>query len=248
MVADGQLRIGTSGYQYAHWKGAFYPEALPKKRWFEHYTQHFDSVEINNTFYKLPTPETFDQWREAAPDNFEYSLKFSRYGSHIKRLKDPECTIGQFTQLADRLRPALGPILVQLPPKWKARPERLEAFLDVAGQHHRWLFEFRDPSWLNEEVFSLLRLYAAGLCIHDLLTEHPHELTTDWTCLRYHGNQYGGSYSNSFLSAEADRIAQWLASGIDVYAFFNNDADGQAPRDALALKSYVQQRLTPSTA
>lgn len=239
------FRVGTSGFQYPHWKGLFYPEDLPKKRWFDHYVQHFDCVEINNTFYKLPKPETFDQWREMAPENFEYSLKFSRYGSHIKRLKEPEDSVGNFLAAADRLGQALGPILVQLPPNWKARPERLDTFLQVAGSHHRWQFEFRDPSWLNDDVFALLSSHGAALCIHDMIADHPREITAPWTCLRFHGERDSGGYSSSTLRTVAHRIVEWLQAGIDVYAFFNNDAEGHAPRDATTLKRYVHTQLAP---
>ena len=143
---QGELRIGTSGYHYDHWKGVFYPEDLPKTEWFSYYARQFDTVEINNTFYRLPEATTFEAWRRQAPKGFCYALKFSRYGSHIVRLKKPRDTIGKFLKRADRLGEFLGPILVQLPPNWKADPERLAAFLKAAPNDYRWAVEFRDRS------------------------------------------------------------------------------------------------------
>ncbi|WP_043528186.1 DUF72 domain-containing protein [Litchfieldella xinjiangensis] len=235
----GQLRVGTSGYQYKHWRGRFYPKDLPQTRWFDFYAEHFDTVEINNTFYNLPSAETFDAWKEAAPKGFEYVLKFSRYGSHIKRLKEPENSVNTFLEVAKRLGTHLGPVLVQLPPRWKARPDRLADFLETAPGKVRWAFEFRDAEWLNEEVFSVLREHGAALCIHDMLDEHPRTLTADWVYLRYHGEHYTGSYSSAFLRQEASRILDWLAEGRDVYAYFNNDQAGHAVHNAQALRDDI---------
>jgi len=233
-------RIGTSGYQYDHWRGILYDQDLPRREWFTRYTESFDTVEINGTFYHLPEAEVFDRWREQAPEGFLYALKFSRYGSHLKRLKDAEETIEEFTNRAGRLGPTLGPILVQLPPRWRADPGRLSAFLDAAPRRYRWAVEFRDASWLRDDVFGVLRGRGAALCIHDLLDGHPREITADWVYLRFHGGRAGGSYSHQFLTAQARRIRQWLDDGLDVFAYFNNDVHGHAVRDALALRRYVR--------
>ncbi len=235
------LRIGCSGWQYRHWKGVFYPETLRQKEWFAHYAQQFDTVEINNTFYHLPEPEIFDHWREAAPEEFLYVLKFSRYGSHMKRLKDPEGPIDLFLERARRLEDRLGPILVQLPPRWKVNLPRLEGFLKAAPRRaHRWAFEFRDPSWLCEEVFSLLEKYDAALCLHDLIEDHPQRITTDWVYLRFHGGaDYSGNYESAQLEAVVERIRDYLGEGLDVFAFFNNDVAGNAPRNAAELKALL---------
>ncbi|MFP4053939.1 MAG: DUF72 domain-containing protein, partial [Phycisphaerae bacterium] len=157
MSKTGTYRIGTSGYQYDHWRGVLYEEGLPKKKWFEVFAETFDTVEINNTFYHLPEETTFDNWREAAPEGFCFVLKFSRYGSHMKKLKDPEGTIGLFLERAERLGDHLGPILVQLPPNWEPNVERLWAFLEEAPGDHRWAMEFRDARWLSDEVIHVLR-------------------------------------------------------------------------------------------
>jgi uncharacterized protein YecE (DUF72 family) len=238
-IAQGAFRVGTSGYQYDHWRGRFYPAELPKKDWFPHYAKHFDTVEINNTFYGLPAAETFDAWRRQAPEGFCYALKFSRYGSHVKRLMEPRATIKVFLQRARRLQESLGPILVQLPPNWNVNTERLESFLKAAPRSVRWACEFRDPSWLCEEVFTILQRYNAALCIHDMIENHPRRITADWVYLRFHGDRYSGSYSTQALQAQARGIKQPLGAGRDVFAYFNNDAEGFAVRNALELKRYV---------
>ena len=238
--AAGRLRVGTSGYQYDHWRGLFYPSGLAKRRWFEYYASHFDSVEINNTFYQLPGEHTFDAWRAQAPEGFCFALKFSRYGSHLKRLKQPEDSIARFLGRAGRLGATLGPILVQLPPRWSPDLERLEAFLEAAPPERRFAVEFRDPRWLCEPVYGLLRRCGAALCVHDLIEGHPREITADWVYLRFHGERYAGSYSHQFLAAAAARIRRELARRLDVYAYFNNDLGGHAVRNALDLRRYVR--------
>jgi uncharacterized protein YecE (DUF72 family) len=236
----GVLRIGTSGYHYDHWRGIFYPEDLPKAGWFVHYARNFDTVEINNTFYHLPSAAAFDAWKEQAPEGFCYALKFSRYGSHILRLKNPRDTIRRFLQRADRLGEFLGPILVQLPPNWKADPERLAAFLKVAPKDYRWALEFRDPRWLSEEVFSILKEHSSALCVHDMIDDHPRLVTAEWVYLRFHGERYSGCYSRQFLTARAVEIRRYLAEGRDVYAYFNNDAEGYAVVNAADLRRYIK--------
>ena len=236
----GTCRIGTSGYQYDHWRNVFYPEDLPKKEWFSFYAQRFDTVEINNTFYNLPKAETFDNWKKAAPEGFRYVLKFSRYGSHIKRLKDPEASIGQFMDRARHLGDTLAAVLVQVPPKWKPAPDRLAAFFAAAPSDTRWAFEVRDPRWLTDDIFNILRDNNVALCIHDIIPDHPHVTTADWVYLRFHGDHYAGSYSDEELSGTAATIKEHLAEGRDVMTFFNNDAEGYAAKNAATLKDMVR--------
>lgn len=238
---QGEIRVGTSGYQYRHWKGDFYPRDLPTSQWFDHYAGCFDTVEINNTFYNLPEPRTFDAWHEAAPPGFLFALKYSRYATHMKHLKDPAAALEPFLERAERLGRRLGPILVQLPPRWSADPGRLDAFLRAAPRRHRFAVELRDPSWLCDEVFDVLRRRQVALVIHDLLENHPALLTADWTYLRFHGRRYGGSYSPQALSGQARRIRHWRRRGHDVYAYFNNDVGGHAPRNAADLRRYVEK-------
>jgi uncharacterized protein YecE (DUF72 family) len=236
----GTFRVGTSGFHYEHWKGVFYPEDLPKSRWFSHYVRNFDTVELNNTFYRLPSASTFDAWKKQAPKNFCYALKFNRYGSHLLRLNKPRPTIGKFLSVAKRLGEFLGPVLVQLPPRWNINLPRLETFLAAAPRAVRWAVEFRDSRWLCPEVFAILERHRAALCIHDMIEDHPRTVTATWTYLRYHGEHYGGSYTPQRLAADARWIRNQLASGKDVYVYFNNDAQGYAVRNAADLK----RRLT----
>lgn len=243
-MAGCALRVGTSGYQYDHWKGVFYPEDLPKDAWFEEYARHFDTVEINNTFYHLPATATFDAWHQRAPRGFRYALKFSRYGTHMKKLKDPEASLSMFLERAERLKAFLGPILVQLPPRWTCNPERLDGFLAAAPKRHRWAVELRDPSWLCDEVYGVLREHHAALCLHDMLPEHPEVFTTDWTYLRFHGPQhtrkYQGAYSTQAIHSIAGRVRGYLDEGRGVYVYFNNDEGGHAVENALQLREHAQ--------
>ncbi len=235
----GRLRIGTSGYEYADWKGRFYPPDLARREWFSFYAATFDTVEVNASFYRLPSSEVFDRWRARAQAGFLYALKFSRYGTHLKRLLDPEQTIGLFLERAERLGPHLGPVLVQLPPRWKVDAERLDRFLQAAPRRHRWAVELRDPSWLHPDVYTVLERHRAALVVHDLLPRHPRVPTAGWTYLRFHGVAYGGSYSPQKLAAEARRIRAELGAGRDVYAYFNNDRRAAAVHDARRLRRLV---------
>lgn len=242
----GAVRIGTSGYQYAHWRGVLYPEGLPVARWLERYAERFGSLEIDSTFYRLPSAEVFAAWRRRLPPGFVCAVKMSRFATHMKHLRDPEQTLGRFAERAVALGPALGPILVQLPPRWHADPERLAAFLDARAhtplRRHRFAVEVRHPSWLDEAVYDVLARRGAALVIHDLLPAHPRVLTTDWTYLRFHGagGAIAGTYQDRELANEARWIARQLAQGRDVYAYFNNDREGHAVRDAERLARLVR--------
>ncbi|HUQ40746.1 MAG TPA: DUF72 domain-containing protein [Acidimicrobiales bacterium] len=233
----GDVRVGCSGWVYKDWRGLFYPEKLAQRRWFEFYAGHFDTVEINNTFYRLPPPSTVELWAEQAPPGFVYAMKLGQFGSHRMKLRDAASWMPNHLDRAQRLGKALGPTLVQLPPRWKANPERLDQFLTVAPREMRWAVEFREPSWLHTEVLAVLREHGAALCIHDLLADHPWELTTDWTYVRFHGpdalrQKYVGRYGPSRLEPAAARLAAWREAGCDVYAYFNNDYGGAAIADA----------------
>lgn len=236
------LHVGTSGYDYAHWEDAFYPDGLPADERFGYYADRFDTVEINNTFYGLPDRSTFRAWRDRAPEGFLYVLKFSRYGSHLKHLKDPEATIGNFLDAASGLGDTLGPILVQLPPSWNADPERLDSFLEAAPAGRRWAVELRDESWLRDDVYEILRDHGAALCVHDMLEGHPRLATAGWVYLRFHGVLAGEPYSRQYLTARAREVDEHLDVGRDVFAYFNNDPEGEAIRDAMDLRRYVRNR------
>jgi uncharacterized protein YecE (DUF72 family) len=240
----GRARIGCSGWNYRHWRGPVYPHDLPARRWFEVYRDLFDTVEVNNTFYRLPDPATFDQWADQAPAGFVYSLKLGQFGSHRMKLIDAASWLPNHVERAERLGPSLGPTLVQLPPRWRRNTDRLDEFLDAAPDHLRWAVELREPSWLHDDVFAVLARHGAALCIHDLLADHPWERTTDWTYLRFHGPNatgaaYQGRYGAEGLWWVADKIRWWVGEGYDVYAYFNNDQDGFAVADARWLRDQV---------
>ena len=234
-ASRGALRVGTSGYQYDHWRGVLYPEKLAKKRWFEHYARVFDTVEINNTFYNLPKADTFRDWRERTPAGFRYALKYSRYGSHIKRLKEPENHVPTFLERADLLGDALGPILVQLPPNFRANGQRLRAFLERLPDDHLWALELRHESWLDDEIRDLLAEHGVARVVHDELADHPVEATADFAYWRFHGPGNVG-YSEEAIDRTAELIDEQLAAGLDVYAYFNNDAEGWAVTNAERLR------------
>ncbi len=240
MSAGGErlaIRIGCSGWNYAHWRnGVFYPPRLPSRRWLDFYAQHFDTVEVNNTFYRLPPPSTVEGWAAQAPPGFRYALKLGQFGSHRMKLKDAASWLPNHLDRVERLGKAAGPTLVQLPPRWRRNPERLDEFLAVAPKRYRWAVELREGSWLHEEVYEVLRRHRAALCIHDLLADHPWELTTDWTYIRFHGAGPDGDYSPELLDLWAERIGGFLAGGADAWVYFNNDWHGFAPRNAQTLQ------------
>jgi uncharacterized protein YecE (DUF72 family) len=247
-----QARVGCSGFVYRDWRGLVYPEKLPQRRWFEHYATLFESVELNTTFYRLPPPSTVDGWAAQAPPGFLYAAKLGAFGSHRMKLRDSASWLPNHLDRVRRLGPAMGPTLVQLPPKWKRNVERLDEFLAVAtstASDIRWAVELREPSWLHDEVYEALRRHGVALCIHDLLADHPWELTTDWTYVRFHGpdalnRKYWGLYGGRRLSRPAARMAAWLQDGTDVYAYFNNDHEGHAVTDA----TWLRTRLAKATA
>ncbi len=244
MVSDapGAARVGCSGWVYDDWKGPVYPDGLPQREWLAHYASLFDTVELNATFYRLPSAAAVDGWREAVPLGFVFAAKLGAFGSHRKKLRDPEQWLPNHLARIPRLGPALGPTLVQLPPRWRRNATRLDEFLALVPGEQRWAVEVRDPSWLHDEVFDVLRRHRVALCIHDLLPGHPWELTAGWTYLRFHGpnaavRPYVGPYGPGRLRPVADRLAGWLARGVGVYAYFNNDYDGHAVHDAQWLRS-----------
>ncbi len=231
----GKLFIGTSGWVYEHWRGVFYPQELRQSEWFAFYSKHFSTVEINNTFYHLPGPQTFKNWHTQAPEGFTYALKGSRYITHMKKLKDPEEPLKLFLKRALLLKENLGPILFQLPPRWKANPERLERFVKLLPRDKRFVLEFRDRSWFTDEVYDILRNSRTALCIYHMVDyTSPLEVTAPFTYIRFHGTGtlYGGSYPGDVLKEWALCIKKFLKAGLDVYAYFNNDAHGYAVMNA----------------
>jgi uncharacterized protein YecE (DUF72 family) len=237
--------VGCSGWVYKDWRGVVYPAGLPQRDWFAYYAEQFNTVEINNTFYRLPTAKTVEHWAAQAPPGFVYSLKLGAFGSHRMKLRDAASWLPNHIDRVRGLGPALGPNLVQLPPHWRRDAGRLDEFLAAAPTDIRWAVELRDPSWLHDDVFSVLERHGAALCIHDLLPDHPWELTTSWAFVRFHGpravgDPYHGRYGGRRLWRPARRLEHWLRVGVDVYAYFNNDAEGHAVADAQWLRTKLE--------
>jgi uncharacterized protein YecE (DUF72 family) len=238
----GSARVGCSGWSYREWKGPVYDPERPARTWFAQYAERFDTVELNNSFYRLPDASTVDGWREQAPAGFVYAAKVGQFGTHRKKLKDATSWMPRHHERIERLADHLGPNLFQLPPRWKRNVERLDEALSAADPRWRWAVEVRDPSWLHDDVFEVLRRHRAALCLHDLLEGHPMVRTTDWTYLRFHGpdavrHPYQGRYGPSRLGPVAEVIGGWLDDGCDVYAYFNNDWHANAVLDATWLRA-----------
>jgi uncharacterized protein YecE (DUF72 family) len=239
-----ELNIGCSGFNYPHWRGAFYPEGLPQRRWLSHYASVFASVELNVTFYRLPSASTFEKWRLETPPDFMFSIKGSRFITHVKRLRDPEEPLERFFVAALELREKLGAVLWQLPPGFRADSQRLERFLKLLdGYPVRNTLEFREESWLGDETVSLCREHNVALCMADcpqFLIEAP--LSADFVYIRRHGRSgdYAANYDQGELAADAGRIRGYLAGGRDVFIYFNNDAMGYAPKNAWELKGMLE--------
>lgn len=234
--------IGTSGFTYPHWKGVFYPDNVPQKRWLEYYAQHFGTVELNNTFYAMPRPETCATWRARTGPDFLFAVKLNRVLTHRFRLLRAREWLDRYIDAVDHLGDKLGPVLVQLPPKWHADPQRLDDFLQLASKRLRWCLEFRDPAWLCEDVYRVLRAHGAGLVIHDLLPDHPREITADFTYLRFHGPGGKGdmAYDAPQLKEAAREIRAFLKKKLTVFAYFNNDVHGHAVQNAQSLKQLLE--------
>ena len=236
-----EVRIGCSGWNYAHWREVVYSKGLPPARWLAHYATLFDTVEVNSTFYRLPRRDAVARWVEQTPEGFLFTIKASRYLTHIKRLADPGPGVIRFYERIEPLvrSPKMGPVLWQLPGNFRRDDDRLGSALDQlpAGRH---CFEFRHASWFVPEVYELLRRHRVALVIGD----HPErpfqteELTTDWTFIRFHYGHRGrrGNYSERELEEGAGRIEAWRER-IDVYAYFNNDWHGFAVKNGRWLRS-----------
>ena len=231
--------VGTSGWQYDHWRGDFYPEKLPKRRWFEHYAQTFETVELNSSFYRQPKDATWDKWHEMAPAGFRFAVKANRFLTHIKRLKDVDGTVDRFLRGVERLEPSLGPLLYQIPPNFhndEENRQRLEHFLDILPKSHAHVIEFRHDSWHTEGVLAMLRHHNVGFCCHDMQGLHPPvAVTADVAYVRLHGRSYGGNYGPAALQTWAERVRDMERDADAIWVFFNNDLGGHAPRNAISL-------------
>jgi uncharacterized protein YecE (DUF72 family) len=237
-TATPEIRIGTSGWCYPHWRGRFYPRGLSAAGELAFYARHFGSVEINNTFYRLPERRTLAAWRDSVPRDFLFAVKASRYLTHMKKLAAPAAAVRRFFRRIEVLGGKLGPVLFQLPPRWRCDAPRLGVFLDALPGGLRYAFEFRDRSWLTEAVYDALARRNAALCIYELASfQSPARITADFAYVRLHGPAaaYRGCYSPRALTGWARRLRQWAADGLAVYCYFDNDEAGYAAHNALQL-------------
>ena len=249
MGGAGTIWIGTSGYVYRHWrKGVFYPAGLPVREELAYYASHFSTVELSNPFYRLPTAEMFDRWREVTPDHFQFAVKASRYITHVKRLRDVGDEVDRFMTRARHLGPKLGPVLFQLPPTQHLDIPRLAEFLPLLSSAQRWVIEFRHPSWHTSEVYRLLAAHEVAICIPVGGGLHPDRITTaGFTYLRMHrGSEPRGGFTPEELATWGSRVQALSSVGKDGYIYFNNDWEGFAIRDAMTFREMVgtQRRVT----
>lgn len=239
------IRIGTSGWHYAHWRGCVYPPELPASAWLAEYARRFRCVEVNNSFYRLPSAASVAAWVAQTPPGFLFAVKASRYITHLKRLASSGEALGRLLTMAEGFGIKLGPILFQLPPHWHLSLARLRELLANLPRGHRYVFELRDPSWHCEEVYVALAEANAAFCAFELAgSSSPLALTADFAYVRLHGpgEAYCGSYSQSALGAWAERLAGWAADGRDVYLFFDNDQSGYAVANAASLQAMLADR------
>lgn len=242
----GAIHIGCSGWNYRHWRDRFYPQKTPVRLWYQHYAATFSTVELNTSFYHLPKPETFEKWRDQAPPGFHYAVKAPRFITHMKKLKDCGEPIEEFISRARKLGPTIGPVLYQLPPRWLCNKERLCDFIALLPRDLTHVFEFRETSWITEEVLALLHAEGMSFCVHDM----PGSTTPRWASgpiayIRFHGGvgKYWGRYLEENLLSWTDWIVQQSSAGRDVWAYFNNDIDAHAVDDALTLRAMVGQAV-----
>jgi len=234
--------VGTSGWQYASWKRRFYPDKLPQRQWLAYFSARFPTVEVNNSFYRLPEESSFERWRRESADGFLVTVKASRYITHIKRLADPKDPVQLFWARARKLGRKLGPVLFQLPQNFKADHERLKGILKVLPKTMRPAFEFREASWDSQETYDLLGAHGAAY----VLADRPgwtigHVVTGGWSYIRFHeGRRTSPFYARSKLRRWADRIAE-LPAG-DVFVYFNNDPMGAAIKDARTMMELLEDR------
>jgi uncharacterized protein YecE (DUF72 family) len=237
-----ELHIGASGWHYKHWRGKFYPTDVAASQMLDFYVRYFKTVEINNSFYRLPSPATFARWHDRTPADFRFAVKGSRYLTHMKKLKDPAPGIEKLLSHVKPLGKKLGPILFQLPPRWHVNPERLQEFLEALPKRGHYSFELRDPTWHKAEIYQLLHQYNAAFCIYELAgVQSPLEITADFVYVRLHGpaGAYQGNYGEKILSLWAARIRQWAKDSKDVWFYFDNDQSAFAVNNALRLKKML---------
>ncbi|MBI4375390.1 MAG: DUF72 domain-containing protein [Elusimicrobia bacterium] len=240
---EGRIHVGTSGYVYGHWRGVLYPAGLSSIRWLPRYAEAFSTVELNNTFYRLPETATVSRWRSSTPADFVFCCKGSRYLTHIKRLNDARTGLNRFYGRVRYLGSKLRLVLWQLPPTLKPDHGRLESFLKAQPRDIRQAVEFRNALWYTKETCEVLERHGAAFCEHDHFRERPPELTGGWRYLGFHGKtgRYRGRYGSEGLAPYARGLKHWRKRGRDAYVYFNNDVHGDAVFDALALLRLLGQ-------
>ena len=227
--------VGTSGWQYPHWRRVFYPDKLPQRLWLPYFAERFQTVEVNNTFYQFPEKPVFEHWRQTSPPDFVFALKMSRFLTHLKRLHDPEEPVHRFMERASGLGTKLGPILIQLPPRYHLNLELLEGALRLLGGSIRVAVEFRDETWFVDGTRALLERCGAALCLADSPRRtQPAWRTANWGFVRFHegAGPHAPGYERAVLERWVERVREMWPAGDDVYVYFNNDAFGYAIRDA----------------
>ena len=243
------LRIGTSGWHYKHWRGVVYPAEMPTQEWFAYYAERFSTVEINNSFYRLPEVETFRSWQEGSPPGFLFAVKASRYITHMKKLRDPEEPLERFFSVFHAMKQKMGPVLVQLPamlPFNYTIAEQFYRLLKFSYSPFRFVMEVRHLSWLAEESLTLMTAFDIGLVISQSNGVFPYSdtITAKDIYVRFHGpaDLYASAYSEAMLQDYANLFRQWVNEGHTVWAYFNNDIHGYAPADAQRLLEMVNQQ------
>ncbi len=237
-----EWRIGCSGWSYRHWRGGFYPHGLPARRWLEHYASRFDTVELNTTFYRLPSADAIESWRAGTTAGFCFSVKASRLITRNKRLANSAELLDAFFARVRGLGTRLGPVLYELPPAFARDDARLTSFLALLPSDVTHVFEFRNESWWHPDVYALLRAHQAAFCIYNLgQRTTPLVRTCDDVYVRFHGPQamFASSYSDGQLRRWEQRLA--VLDGRRIWAYFNNDVGGHAPMNAARLKQIVAQ-------
>ena len=239
----GRLFIGTSGWQYKHWRSAFFPDTVRVKDQFAYYRSRFRTVELNASFYHMPAKRTFENSGHLVESDFIFAVKANRYFTHLKKLNVDQVEVDQFFAAVTALDVHLGPILFQLPPRWHFDLPRLARFLELLPKDLHYAFEFRDQSWYQPALYDLLRKYRVAFCIYDLGGhQSPSIVSPPFVYMRLHGPgaKYQGSYSPSYLKALATKVEAWIDESIDVYIYFANDQSGLAPKNA----AYLQELLS----
>lgn len=244
------IQVGTSGWHYEHWRGRYYPQPLTTNRWLAWYARDFTCVEVNNSFYRLPTPATVAQWCRQTPKGFKFAVKASRLLTHMKKLKDCRQPLEAFLQGVAGFKAKLGPILFQLPPRWHLNLTRFVDFIEQLPGDKQYAFEFRDPSWHCQAVYEVLQSHRLAFCMFDLAGWQSDEvITSQLIYLRLHGPgaAYCGNYSMPVLENWAAKVVSWFQAGHEVYVFFDNDQNAYAVHNARALQQSIVARLQSQT-